>query len=125
MVKVVKVDTLGGSPAKINIRTGVMYQSRDVYDKLPKPIQRFIYLHEMGHYVLQSADELEVDRWALRQYIKEGNSPQSAIHALSRVVSFENPEHMVRLKAQLDNARHYDFHFNGNTNALRAQFKKS
>lgn len=114
-------NTLGGSIAKVNIDTGIITIAKDRFSKFNEDIQTFVLLHETGHFVLQSANEKRVDRWALEQYMKLGKSPKSAVLALSEVLDFRNKEHIERLRLQFDNARHFDFHLNGNKSALLPQ----
>ncbi|MCH2025803.1 MAG: hypothetical protein MK172_08685 [Verrucomicrobiales bacterium] len=103
----------------MNIQSGVITVAKDRFYDYPESIRRFVLLHELGHYVLQSRNELDVDRWALRQYMNTGGSAKEAVFALTRVLSFTNPEHRERLYHQLDRVRHYDYHINGNINALK------
>jgi hypothetical protein len=120
-VKIIEVETLGGGIAKVNIGTGVITIARDRYYQFPEDIQRIVLLHEMAHYVLQTDDEIAADRWACREFIKEGRSPQMAVFALTKILPFTTPEHFERLYYQIDRVRHYDFHYNGNIQALTKQ----
>ena len=53
-----------GSPARVHRPTGTVYLTPRFYEKYSPVQQRFIILHEMGHYVNQTPDECEADRFA-------------------------------------------------------------
>lgn len=117
-VTIREVDSLGGGIAKVNIATGLITIARDRFYQFDPEIRRFVLLHEIGHYILQSDNEFLVDQWALKEYMRTGGSSRKAVYALTKVLPFSNPEHLQRAKAQLDRVRHYDFHYNGNFKAL-------
>ena len=116
ITKITKVPDLGGTPARVNRRTGEMYISMKHMQALPKEHRLFIMLHEMGHVVLQSTDEARVDDWAFKQYADMGYSLKASVKALTRVLNDENPEHAWRMYLQLERAKEYDRENNGNTN---------
>ncbi len=104
-----------GGPAVVNVITAKLRLSQKYWNELPETIKQFILYHELGH-LNNGRDEREADDWAVREWIKHGNTPSAALAAQWDVFSFKNDEHMVRLRALLNKALHYDFHFNGNTN---------
>ena len=53
-----------GSPARVHRPTGTVYLTPLFYKKYTPQQQRFIILHELGHYVNQTKDESEADRFA-------------------------------------------------------------
>ena len=53
-----------GSPARVHRPTGTVYLTPLFYKKYTPQQQRFIILHELGHYVNQTTDESEADRFA-------------------------------------------------------------
>lgn len=108
-----------GGPAAVNRITGKLKLSRKYWSTMEKEQKVFVLLHELGHLVLNSGDELEVDQWALKKYMEMGYSLKSAVRALTRVLSFTSREHLVRVKQQLAMLRHFDYHFNGNPNAIQ------
>ncbi|MGZ3983432.1 MAG: hypothetical protein ACXVJE_19545 [Mucilaginibacter sp.] len=114
ITQIVWVDSLGGSPARVNRKTGVMYLSRRDMYPLPKEIRLFIMLHEMGHAVLQTKSEEEADEWAFNEYAKRGYSLTMAVRALTRVLHDTNPAHAWRMYLQVQRAKKFDFEVNHN-----------
>lgn len=92
------------SVASVHRRTGDIYIDLPQWRKLKPEHRFFVLLHEYGHHVLNSKDELAVDRWAFNEYVKKGYSLKEAVFALSKVLSGNNPEHALRVKAQLERA---------------------
>lgn len=112
---IITVPDLGGTPAKVNRRTGVMYLSAKDMKGLPVNYRFFIMLHEMAHVVLQTTNEEEADAWAFQEYAKRGHSLTDGVKALTRVLNDKNPEHAWRMYQQLERAKKYDYEVNNNT----------
>lgn len=53
-----------GTPARVHRPTGTVYLTPLFYQKYTPIQQHFIILHELGHYVKQTTDESEADRFA-------------------------------------------------------------
>lgn len=64
--------------------------------KLSEPLQRFITLHEMGHYYFD--DELTTDRWTINRFLNDGYNMSAANYGLTHVLS-AHPENVERMKA--------------------------
>ena len=101
---------IGASPAAVNLRTGMLYINKAVFDQYPEAWQRFILLHEAGHYILQTFDELKADEYAFHHFVKEGHSLKDAVLSLKEVLNENNTEHAKRIKTQLDKAFWWDEH---------------
>lgn len=115
--KVVHTDAIGSTPAAINRKTGVLYLNPKVFYQYPKEWQRYILLHELGHYVLKTKDELKADDFAFRHFVRQGGSLEESAKALYKVLDVNNnPEHYERALAQLQRAKEWDAKINGNPN---------
>lgn len=101
---------LKGSIAGVDHKTGVMFINRPLIDTmgLSEDVVFFIMLHEMGHLVLQTRDEMAVDRWAHDQYLKAGYSLKQSVYALTRILRFNKEEDLARANAQYQRALAYD-----------------
>lgn len=104
-ITAIKYAALGATPASINRETGVMYLNPQYKGKLTQDQWYFIILHELGHLRLQTRNEMEADRWAHEQYMKEGRSLKNSVYALSDLLTFNKPEDMRRVYAQLVRAK--------------------
>lgn len=122
---VVIVPDLGGTPAKVNRRTGVMYVSAADMKPLPVNYRLFIMLHEMAHVVLQTTNEEEADSWAFKEYANRGHSLTDGVRALTRVLNDQNPEHAWRMYLQVQRAKKYDYEVNHNTKVYQNDQRKS
>lgn len=101
-------DKIGDSPAAVNLRSGVLHINPKVFDPYPDPWKKFIVLHELGHYVLQTRSELKADAFAFHHFIKEGHSLKDAVNSLHKVLDESNPAHRERIQKQLDKALWWD-----------------
>lgn len=97
---------LGATPASINRETGVMLVNPKY--KLNADQWYFIMLHELGHLKMKTKNELEADRWAHEQYMKEGRSLKQSVFALTDLLTYNKPEDMQRAYAQLQRAQEKD-----------------
>lgn len=105
----------GGTPARVNRRTGEMFLNMQALTKLPPEHRLFIMLHEMAHVVLQTEDETEADAWAFKKYAEMGYSLKAAVHALTDNLKAQFPQHFMRMYLELKRAEQYDRDINGNT----------
>lgn len=115
--KLTRVSDLGTTPAKCRRNTGEVFINARVWDKLHPDHRYFILCHEAGHIMLNTENEVEADAYAFKEYAKSGRSLTNSVKALSRVLTFNNPEHHLRLSEQLGRALKFDFEVNGNENA--------
>lgn len=103
--------------AQMDMLTGECFLNADTFPQLPPNWQAFILLHEQGHYVLNTRDELEVDSYAFYEYAKTGRSLYDSILAQTRILDESNPEHRMRVAQQERRCRWWDYHMNGNERA--------
>jgi hypothetical protein len=105
-------------PAVVNVRTGKLRLCSKYWETLPEEIKRFIIYHETGH-LNAGKSESAADDWAVKHYVLHGHSPQKAVDALLDVLPWDDikkqQNYLTRIKKLLDKAKHYDFHYNGNT----------
>jgi len=93
-----------------------MYISMKHFRQMPASHRTFVMLHEMGHVVLQTTNEIEADAWAFKQYADLGLPLSESVKALTRILSPSNPDHNQRMYLQLQRALKYDREVNHNTN---------
>lgn len=96
------------SPAFADHKAGIIYPNAPVFNGLPYEAQQVVLLHEEGHIVLNTRNELAADKYAFKQYIKKGLSLKAYFYALSRVLNANNPEHYKRIVAAWERVSQYD-----------------
>lgn len=101
-------EKIGDSPAAVNLRSGVLHINPKVFDPYPDAWKKFILLHELGHYQLQTRSELKADAFAFHHFIKEGHSLKDAVNSLHKVLDESNPAHRERIQVQLEKAIWWD-----------------
>lgn len=84
------------NPARTNVRTGDIEINAARWAALTPEEREFVLQHEIGHYKGQTFDEVEADRYALRQMALK--KPYSLINYLNAVnnISYGDP---VRVRA--------------------------
>jgi len=116
--EIVKVPFLPqGGPASVNAITRKLTLSEEYWSTMKHEWKIFILLHELAHLNLNSSDELEVDAYAMKWYVKLGYSPKEAVYALTKVLNLRTTEQIQRIVQQLDLAKHYDYLYNNNKKA--------
>jgi hypothetical protein len=85
---------------------------------LPQAQRSFVLLHEQGHIVLNTRDELTADKYAFLQFAKQGFPLSLAVKSLTRNLDGQNPAHRIRAKALLALALNWDARVNRNKNKL-------
>lgn len=58
--------------AKVNMKTGTLYLSSVIWDRLPQPEKDYVLLHEEGHLKLQTTDEYKANAYAVGKFLKAG-----------------------------------------------------
>lgn len=58
--------------ARINRNTGVLSLNRSIWTGLPTDQKEFVLLHEQGHLVMKTPNELEANKYAIRNFVKAG-----------------------------------------------------
>lgn len=112
------VRNIGSTPARVNRKTGELQINMDVWPKLKPEHKRFVLLHEEGHVVLDTSDELAVDAYAFKKYAAEGYSLTESVKAITRLLNSNNPEHNLRANLQLQRALEYDHFVNKNNRII-------
>jgi len=117
-MKIVFVDDLGTTPAKVHRPTGTIYWSRK-YNYLPMAQKVFIIMHEIGHYKLQTKNEFEADNYAFNRVAgKFPESLKNSVYAMTDVFNFSTTEQKQRVIEQLKRAFMFDYKHNNNLKAL-------
>lgn len=93
------------TPARCNRRTGEIYLNLNRWHEIEPAHRVFIILHEIGHIVLNSSDELAVDAWAQKQYIAHGYPLTESVRAITTVLKGCSIEQIERGKQALDYAK--------------------
>jgi hypothetical protein len=58
--------------AKVNRKTGTLYLSDEIWNRLPAPEKDFVLFHEEGHLKLESADEFTANTYAVGKFMRAG-----------------------------------------------------
>lgn len=58
---------IGSCPCAVNMRNGVVYVNTSVWGRYDNFEQKFLIMHEVGHYVLDTDSEYEADAYALQK----------------------------------------------------------
>lgn len=102
------------TPARVNRNTGHLTINTRIWPRIPFYQRIFIILHEEGHYVLQTTNELEADRYAGERYQALGFPLRESVYALSKILPWTSPEHSARANAQFKRAVSWDINHNKN-----------
>ena len=92
--KIVYNPALKGTPARNFFHQGIIEVGAR-FNTFIYPIQRFIILHEKGHFYYK--DEWMADLYAAVNFIKEGYNNSTALYALTDVLK-TNPRNADRIK---------------------------
>ncbi len=80
------------NPARTDLVTGEIEINKARWEQLSPEEREFVLYHEVGHYQLQTFDEVAADRYALQRLA--GKKPYSLINYLNAVneISYSNPQ---------------------------------
>lgn len=108
------------NPASINRLTGILTLNYKVFPFLPDISKKYIYLHELGHYYLNTNDEFEADEFALKNFVgTEEKSLKKSVEGMARGLSGISPQHNERVNSLLQKALLIDYVVNKNKNVLK------
>lgn len=110
------------SPARCNRSTGEIWINDSVWLGIKPAHRLFILLHELGHIHLNTSDELAVDKFASHHYIKMGYSLNESVKSLSRILTGTSPQHIDRVRNQIERATEIDKLNNQTMNILSNQY---
>lgn len=96
------------TPARCNRKTGEIWINDQVWRTISPEHRVFILLHEYGHIMLDSSDELAVDEYAMKLYISLGYSLTDSVKSLSRVLTGKSDQHVQRVQNQYNRAKEID-----------------
>lgn len=91
------------SPASMLTDEPVILYNPALMKTYPKPVQEFIFKHEMGHQMFD--DEQKADTWATIDFLNDGWCISSAMYALLRVLG-NSDENVYRIIYQDELLKH-------------------
>ena len=92
--------------AAVNRFDGTFYKGRG-WDALTPAQQKLVQLHEVGHYILQSVDESECDKFALAAYLLDRPGIADALRDFVGALS-STPEEIKRAQTLVEFAIYMD-----------------
>ncbi len=112
---------LGNTPARVNRRTGDIYINSKIWQSIPEKQRKFILLHEIGHYKLDTSNEIAADDFAFRNFAgTEKYSLKSILHAIADNLDIEhNSEHRKRYNIIARKLLEFDAEHNNNKEAKK------
>jgi hypothetical protein len=105
---VIFTDEIGRSPAAVHLRSGILHINPDIFFQFPREWQKFIVLHELGHWKLQTRCEEKADAFAFHHFVQSGESLKDAVASLIKVLDTTEPAHRKRIEAALKKAQFWD-----------------
>ena len=97
------------TPAAIDKQAGILYINPKIWHKLTPFQRKFVKLHEMGHYVLQTDIEEEADAYAFDHLVgTEHRSMKQCIETLETILDPNRTGHRVRINALIERAMAWD-----------------
>ncbi len=97
------------TPAAVDRENGILYINPRLYNRLTRFEQRFVRLHEEGHYYLNTSDEFKADAYAFDRLAgTEFKSLKQCVRCLKVILTNEDKEHRARKKALYNRALAWD-----------------
>jgi hypothetical protein len=115
-------DIAARTPARCNRKTGEIYLNINRWGSIKPQHKVYILLHEIGHIVLNTSNELAVDKWAQEQYVQAGYPLTESVLALTQVLSGDTEEQVARATQSLNIARQFDMNLNEHVGAMEDSF---
>lgn len=97
------------TPAAIDRQAGIMYINPKLWFKLTRFQQKFIKLHELGHYYLNTDIEEEADAYAFDRLVgTEPRSMKQMIETLETILDPNRTGHNIRIQTLYKRALAWD-----------------
>ena len=97
------------TPAAIDRRAGIIYINPKLWFKLTPFQQKFIKLHELGHYYLNTDIEEEADAYAFDRLVgTEPRSMKQMIETLETILDPNRTGHSIRIQTLYKRALEWD-----------------
>ena len=100
---------MSDTPAAIDRETGTLFINPRLYFRLTKFQQKFVRLHEKGHYFLNTDIEEEADAYAFDHLVgTEYRSMKQMIETLETILDPNKIGHQARIRALINRAVEWD-----------------
>ena len=115
MLKIVIDKTIGETPAAVSQSEGIIYINPLMYNRLTPFQKKFVILHEMGHYYLNTRNEIMADAYAFSVLAgTEFQSLKKSVATIDSTLLDSNSTKAKRLHAMKTLVLQWDYN-NGNT----------
>lgn len=100
---------IGDCPAAVDRTRGILYINPEVMESITPFQRKFVVLHELGHYRLDTSDEVKADAYAFDRLAgTEWRSLKQCLESLSEVLDGDNPTLRPRYEALYRRALEWD-----------------
>lgn len=100
---------MSDTPAAIDRETGTLFINPRLYFRLTKFQQKFVILHEKGHYILNTDIEEEADAYAFDHLVgTEYRSMKQMIETLETILDPNKIGHQARIRTLINRAVEWD-----------------